>query len=84
MALLLVGLSFFVLWAALFEIDQFMHTEVQLGSGARIMEVADGGYGTFVQEAQSVTAEQRLAVLEVIAPMQPLLKVASSHRRSPP
>jgi adhesin transport system membrane fusion protein len=66
--LLLVGLTVFVLWAALFEIDQSVRAQGQLIPSARtqVIQSADGGVlqEMLVAEGQSVKAGQRLAVLE--------------------
>ncbi len=66
--LLLVGLSVFVLWAALFEIDQTVRTQGQLIPSARtqVIQAADGGILSriLVQEGQRVSAGEALAELE--------------------
>ncbi len=66
--LLLVGLILFLLWAALFEIDQSVRAQGQVMPSARtqIIQAADGGVLSeiLVQEGQSVVAGQLLAVLE--------------------
>lgn len=66
--LLLAGLVVFLLWAALFEIDQTVRAQGQFMPGARtqIIQAADGGVLSqiLVHEGQTVTAGQRLAVLE--------------------
>ena len=66
--LLLVGLLAFLLWAALFEIDQTVRAQGQLipSSRTQVIQAADGGVLSeiLVQEGQSVVAGQRLAVLE--------------------
>ncbi len=66
--LLMVGLIVFLLWAALFEIDQTVRTQGQLMPSARtqIIQAADGGVLSeiLVQEGQSVIAGQVLALLE--------------------
>lgn len=66
--LLLVGLSAFVLWAALFKIDQTVRTQGQLIPSARtqVIQAADGGVLSriLVQEGQTVAAGQALAELE--------------------
>lgn len=66
--LLLIGLIFFLLWAALFEIDQTVRAQGQVIPSARtqVIQAADGGVLSriLVQEGQSVTAGQLLAVLE--------------------
>ena len=66
--LLLIGLSAFVLWAALFKIDQTVRTQGQLIPIARtqVIQAADGGVLSriLVQEGQTVVAGQALAELE--------------------
>lgn len=66
--LLLAGLTAFVLWAALFEIDQTVRAQGQIIQSARtqIIQAADGGVLSriLVQEGQSVVAGQLLADLE--------------------
>lgn len=66
--LLLIGLIVFLLWAALFEIDQTVRAQGQIIPSARtqIIQAADGGVLSqiLVQEGQSVAAGERLAVLE--------------------
>ncbi len=66
--LLFIGLSIFVLWAALFEIDQTVRAQGQLIASARtqVIQAADGGVLSriLVQEGQTVTAGQQLAELE--------------------
>lgn len=66
--LLMIGLSIFLLWAALFEIDQTVRAQGQLipSSRTQIVQAADGGVLSqiLVQEGQRVTAGQKLAVLE--------------------
>lgn len=66
--LLLVALIIFLLWAALFEIDQTVRAQGQVIPSARtqIIQAADGGVLSqiLVQEGQTVAAGQRLAVLE--------------------
>lgn len=66
--LLLAGLVVFLLWAALFEIDQTVRAQGQFIPGARtqIIQAADGGVLSqiLVHEGQTVTAGQRLAILE--------------------
>ena len=68
MLLLLAGLTVFVLWAALFEIEQTVRAQGQIILSARtqIIQAADGGVVSriLVQEGQSVTAGQLLADLE--------------------
>jgi adhesin transport system membrane fusion protein len=65
---LLSGLVLFVFWAALFEMDEAVRAQGQVISSARtqIIQAADGGVLSeiLVQEGQSVTAGQRIAVLE--------------------
>lgn len=66
--LLLIGLIIFILWAALFDIDQTVRAQGQVIASARtqVIQAADGGVLSkiLVQEGQSVTAGQNLAVLE--------------------
>ena len=66
--LLLAGLVAFVLWAALFEIEQTVRAQGQIIQSARtqIIQAADGGVLSriLVQEGQSVAAGQLLADLE--------------------
>ena len=66
--LLLAGLIAFVLWAALFEIEQTVRAQGQIIQSARtqIIQAADGGVLSriLVQEGQSVAAGQLLADLE--------------------
>jgi adhesin transport system membrane fusion protein len=66
--LLLAGLVVFLLWAALFEIDQTVRAQGQFIPGARtqIIQAADGGVLSqiLVHEGQTVAAGQRLAILE--------------------
>lgn len=66
--LLFMGLSGFILWAALFEIDQSVRAQGQAIPDARtqIIQSADGGVLSLilVQEGEAVKAGQRLAVLE--------------------
>jgi len=66
--LLLVGLSVFLLWAALFEIDQTVRAQGQIIPIARtqVIQSADGGVleKLLVEEGQRVKAGQQLAVLE--------------------
>jgi adhesin transport system membrane fusion protein len=66
--LLLVALTVFVLWAALFEIDQSVRAHGQIIPVARtqVIQAADGGVleKLFVEEGQRVKAGQTLAVLE--------------------
>jgi membrane fusion protein, adhesin transport system len=66
--LLLIGLSLFVLWAALFDIDQTVRAQGQIipSSHTQIIQAADGGVLSeiLIHEGQNVVAGQRLAVLE--------------------
>lgn len=66
--LLLIGLIVFLLWAALFEIDQTVRAQGQVIPSARtqIIQAADGGVLSriLVHEGQSVAVGERLAVLE--------------------
>jgi len=66
--LLLIGLSLFLLWAALFEIDQSVRAQGQVIPSAhtQIIQAADGGVLSqiLVEEGQTVVTGQRLAVLE--------------------
>jgi adhesin transport system membrane fusion protein len=66
--LLLVALTVFVLWAALFEIDQSVRAHGQIIPVARtqVIQAADGGVleKLLVEEGQRVKAGQTLAVLE--------------------
>jgi len=66
--LLLLGLSGFLLWAALFEIDQTVRSQGQLIPSARtqVIQAADGGilYRILFQEGQKVNADEPLAELE--------------------
>lgn len=66
--LMFAGLAVFILWAALFQIDQSVRAQGQLIPSARtqIIQAADGGVLShiLVQEGQSVKAGQLLAVLE--------------------
>jgi adhesin transport system membrane fusion protein len=66
--LLLIGLSLFLLWAALFEIDQTVRAQGQVIPSAhtQIIQAADGGVLSqiLVEEGQTVVTGQRLAVLE--------------------
>jgi adhesin transport system membrane fusion protein len=66
--LLLIGLIIFLLWAALFEIDQTVRAQGQAIPSARtqIIQAADGGVLShiMVHEGQSVKVGERLAVLE--------------------
>jgi len=66
--LLLIGLSLFLLWAALFEIEQTVRAQGQVIPSAhtQIIQAADGGVLSqiLVEEGQSVKSGQRLAVLE--------------------
>ncbi len=66
--LLLIGLCVFLLWAALFDIDQTVRAQGQVipSDRTQIIQAADGGVLSqiLVEEGQSVTAGQRLAVLE--------------------
>lgn len=70
--LLLAGLAGFVLWAALFEIDQTVRAQGQIILSARtqIIQAADGGVVSriLVQEGQRVQAGQLLADLERARP----------------
>lgn len=70
--LLLVGLIGFLLWAALFDIDQTVRAQGQIIPSARnqIIQAADGGVLSKIlaQEGQNVTAGQRLAILERNSP----------------
>ena len=67
-ALLFLGLSGFILWAALFEIDQSVRAQGLVIASARtqIIQSADGGVvsALHVAEGQEVKAGQLLAVLE--------------------
>ena len=62
------GLTLFIIWAAVFEIDQSIHAQGQVIPGARtqIIQVADGGVleALLVHEGQHVQAGETLAVLE--------------------
>lgn len=66
--LLLIGLIVFLLWAALFEMDETVRAQGQVipSSRTQIIQAADGGVLSriLVQEGQSVTAGQRIAILE--------------------
>ena len=66
--LLFAGLAGFVLWAALFDIDQTVRAQGQVIPSARtqVIQAADGGVleKLLVQEGQAVKAAQQLAVLE--------------------
>ncbi|MES9963825.1 MAG: HlyD family efflux transporter periplasmic adaptor subunit [Candidatus Sedimenticola sp. 20ELBAFRAG] len=66
--LMFTGLLAFILWAALFEIDQAVRAQGQVIPSARtqIIQAADGGVlaQLLVHEGQTVEAGQRLAVLE--------------------
>lgn len=66
--LLLIGLIVFLLWAALFEIDQTVRAQGQVIPSARtqIIQAADGGVLShiLIHEGQRVVAGERLAVLE--------------------
>jgi ATP-binding cassette subfamily C protein LapB len=66
--LLLIGLLAFVLWAALFEIEQTVRAQGQIIPTARtqVIQSADGGVleKLLVEEGQSVKAGQELAVME--------------------
>ncbi len=66
--LLFVALTAFLLWAALFEIDQTVRAQGQIIPIARtqVIQSADGGVleKLLVQEGQRVKAGQQLAVLE--------------------
>ncbi|MDP2786707.1 MAG: HlyD family efflux transporter periplasmic adaptor subunit [Pseudomonadota bacterium] len=66
--LLLLGLLAFLLWAALFEIDQTVRAQGQIILSARtqIIQAADGGVLSriLVREGESVVAGQLLADLE--------------------
>ncbi len=67
-ALLFAALSAFLAWAALFEIEQTVRAQGQIIPSARtqVIQSADGGVleKLLVEEGQSVTAGQQLAVLE--------------------
>jgi adhesin transport system membrane fusion protein len=67
-ALLLAALVAFVLWAALFEIEQTVRAQGQIIPTARtqVIQSADGGVleKLLVEEGQSVKAGQELAVME--------------------
>jgi adhesin transport system membrane fusion protein len=62
------GFAIFVIWAAVFEIDQTVRSQGQVIPGARtqIIQVADGGVlaKLLVQEGQHVAEGETLAVLE--------------------
>lgn len=66
--LLLIGLVVFLLWAALFDIEQTVRAQGQIipSSRTQIIQAADGGVLSqiLVQEGQSVVAGQQLAFLE--------------------
>jgi len=66
--LLLIGLCVFLLWAALFDIDQSVRAQGQVISSDRnqVIQAADGGVLSqiLVEEGQTVTTGQRLALLE--------------------
>ncbi|MET0116279.1 MAG: biotin/lipoyl-binding protein, partial [Sedimenticola sp.] len=66
--LLVLGLVVFIGWASLFEIDQTVRATGQIIPSARtqIIQAADGGVlaELLVHEGQSVTAGEKLAVLE--------------------
>ena len=66
--LLMLGLVIFLLWAALFEIDQTVRAQGQVipSSRTQVVQAADGGVlsSILVQEGQIVKAGQTLAVLE--------------------
>ena len=66
--LLLSGLTVFLLWAALFEIDQSVRAQGQVIPIARtqVIQAADGGVleKLMVEEGQTVQAGQQLAALE--------------------
>jgi adhesin transport system membrane fusion protein len=66
--LLLIGLVLFLLWAALFEIDETVRAQGQVipSSRTQIIQAADGGVLSelLVQEGQSVSPGQRIAILE--------------------
>jgi adhesin transport system membrane fusion protein len=66
--LLLIGLVIFLLWAALFEIDQTVRAQGQVIPSARtqVIQAADGGVLSqiLVHEGQSVVPGERLAILE--------------------
>lgn len=66
--LMLIGLIIFLLWAALFEIDQTVRAQGQLIPSARtqIIQAVDGGVLSeiSVHEGQSVIAGQQIAILE--------------------
>lgn len=66
--LLLIGLIVFILWAALFDLDQTVRAQGQVIPSARtqVIQAADGGVlsAILVHEGQSVVAGQALAVLE--------------------
>lgn len=65
---LFIGLSVFILWAALFKIDQTVSAPGQVISSARtqMIQTVDGGVlsALMVQEGEAVKAGQLLAVLE--------------------
>ena len=62
------GFAIFVIWAAVFEIDQSVQSQGQVIPGARtqIIQVADGGVlaKLLVQEGQQVAEGETLAILE--------------------
>lgn len=66
--LLLIGLTVFLLWAALFHIDQTVRAQGQAipSSRTQIIQTADGGVLSriLVQEGESVVGGQLLAILE--------------------
>lgn len=66
--LLFAGLNIFLLWAALFDIDQTVRAQGQIIPSARtqVIQAADGGvlFRMLVEEGQSVVAGQQLAILE--------------------
>jgi len=66
--LLLIGLVIFLLWAALFEIDQTVRAQGQVIPSARtqVIQSADGGVLSqiLVHEGQAIVAGERLAILE--------------------
>ena len=66
--LMLLGLSLFLAWAALFQIDQTVRAQGQVIASARtqVIQAADGGVLSkiLVQEGQSVAAGEAVAVLE--------------------
>lgn len=66
--LLFIGLMVFLLWAAIFEIDQTVRAQGQIipSSRTQVIQAADGGVlaEILVKEGQAVAAGQQLAVLE--------------------